>query len=84
MQDQTNLQPRAVILLKKMLALHESVIDCETCGEKLDCFAELVAAGNDPEKVLPAVQNHLECCRDCREVFEALIAILKAEKNGQC
>ncbi len=83
--DQTD-QPRAIRLLEGILNLHERGIecDCETCNEQLDCLAELVAVGHDPNKLLPAVQAHLDCCADCREEFEALLCILRAEQSGSC
>jgi deoxycytidylate deaminase len=77
-------QPRVVRLLQEILALHEAEVDCETCNEQIDCLAELVAVGHDPKKLLPAVQNHLECCTECHEEFEALLCILRAEQSGQC
>ncbi len=80
--DQPNNEPRMLVLLQEILALHESDVDCECCGDQLECLAELVAAGGDAKKLLPAVQAHLECCHDCREEFEALLAILRAEQAG--
>jgi hypothetical protein len=80
-------QPKLVQLLEQMMALHEAgadCVDCETCGEQIDCLAELVAGGCDAKDLLPAVQAHLDCCRDCREEFEALLAILRAEQLGLC
>jgi hypothetical protein len=85
--DQSAAQPKLVHLLEQMMALHEAgtdCVDCETCGEQIDCLAELVASGYDAKTLLPAVQAHLECCRDCREEFEALLAILRAEQSGLC
>jgi hypothetical protein len=85
--DQSAAQPKLVHLLEQMMALHEAgadCVDCETCGEQIDCLAELVAGGYDAKTLLPAVQAHLECCRDCREEFEALLAILRAEQSGLC
>jgi len=84
MNDQPEVKPRVLALLQQMLQLHESNIDCQTCGEQIDCLADLVAAGNDPAKVLPAVQEHLYCCNSCMEEFKALIAIIKAEQQGKC
>jgi len=45
------------------------------------CLAEQVAQGADMHVLWPAVENHLECCAECREEFEALLAIVRAEKN---
>jgi hypothetical protein len=84
---QSAAQPKLVHLLEQMMALHEAgvdCVDCQTCGDQIDCLAELVAGGYDPKTLLPAVQAHLECCRDCREEFEALLAILRAEQSGLC
>jgi hypothetical protein len=51
---------------------------CEDCGCHLDRIAELVAHGADLHTLLPEVEAHLRCCRDCREEFEALVAMIKA------
>ena len=32
---------------------------------------------------LPAVEAHLRCCGDCREEYQALLCILRAEIDGQ-
>ena len=82
--DQPTDDPRIVRLLQGILALHEAEVDCETCTEQIDCLAELVAVGYDPSKLLPAVQAHLDCCSDCREEFEALVCILRAQQSGKC
>ena len=79
----TNPPVRVMQLVERILAMHESELDCESCGAQIDCLAELVAVGHDPKKLLPAVQMHLECCRDCREEFEALLCILRAEQSGR-
>ncbi len=75
-------RPRIMQLVGKMLALHEAEAGCDECEDKLACLAEIVAAGQDPGKALSAIQMHLECCHDCREEFEALVAMLLAEKSG--
>lgn len=57
-------------------------LDCSDC-DKLAGLAERVASGQPVEDVLPALSEHLHYWRDCREEFEALVAILKAESNSQ-
>src|SRR5882762_9301708 len=54
--------PRVLKLLQEILSLHEAEVDCETCNQQIDCLAELVSVGHDPNKLLPAVQEHLDCC----------------------
>ncbi|HLY26517.1 MAG TPA: hypothetical protein VKQ72_09270 [Aggregatilineales bacterium] len=85
MPDQTQ-QPRVLRLLEEILSLHEASgnCDCETCTQQLDCLAELVTSGHNAKELLPAVQDHLDCCQDCREEFEALLCILRAEQSGSC
>lgn len=73
-------------LLRFILNTHEEqhdCIDCETCNQQFDSLAEQVAQGADLHALLPAVEAHLACCADCREEFEALVAIIRAENSGQ-
>jgi hypothetical protein len=60
----------------------DGIIDCETCGQQLNHLAELVASGAELGSILPAVEAHLGCCVDCREEFEALLTIVRAENQG--
>lgn len=57
-------------------------IDCSDC-DKLAGLAERVAKGQPVEDVLPALSEHLHYWRDCREEFEALVTILKAESSSE-
>lgn len=56
-------------------------MDCSDC-DKLAALAEQVAAGAPVEQVLPELAEHIHYWRDCREEFEALVAVLKAESGG--
>ena len=70
-------------LVQSIFTVHEDEeFGCEDCGCQLDYLAELVAAGADLSRLLPAVQAHLRCCTDCREEFEALVAIIQAQGTG--
>ena len=71
-------------LVERIYSIHETDIDCQSCDEQLDCLAELAAAGYDPKLIVPAVQAHLDCCASCREVFHALLTVVKAQQAGQC
>lgn len=57
-------------------------VDCPTCQEQLHTLWSLVEAGADIQQVLPAVSEHLNFCDDCREEFEAFVAIMRAEACG--
>lgn len=56
-------------------------IDCSSC-DTLAALAEQVASGTPIQEVLPALAEHVQYWRDCREEFEALVAVLKAEDDG--
>lgn len=57
-------------------------IDCSDC-DSLAALAEKVANGTPVERVLPALAEHIKFWKDCREEFEALVAVLKAESSGE-
>lgn len=52
---------------------------CEEVFEVIDQYAELVVAGEDPEKVMPLVHHHLRMCGHCREEFEMLLDMLSID-----
>jgi hypothetical protein len=60
----------------------DTIIDCETCSQQFVCLADLVASGIDTAQLLPAVQEHIDCCPDCFEEFHALVTVLSAENQG--
>lgn len=57
-------------------------MDCNDYCEELAQLAERVAAGESLETLLPDLQKHMQYWTDCREEFDALVAVLKAEKGG--
>ncbi|MCI0712273.1 MAG: hypothetical protein L0154_19115 [Chloroflexi bacterium] len=58
--------------------------DCEQFNMEMDCLAEMIAAGKARGDVLsPEMEAHIKHSNDCREEFEALIAILRAEEAGE-
>jgi hypothetical protein len=74
-----NLKPEVLKKLIRSIALaHENELDCDTCLEKIDTFAELTLSGKPAKEALPLVQEHLAHCHDCQEEFEALLAALKS------
>jgi hypothetical protein len=76
-------ESRAIDLLQRMLTLHESVIGCDECCEQMECLAERVLCGQKAEGVLQAIQNHIECCHYCRQEFESLVVVLRAEQTAE-
>lgn len=71
-------------LLTAIFTIHqdEELIDCETCSQQLDCLVDMANKGANLRDLLPAVEEHLRCCPDCNEEFQALAAIIRAESSG--
>ena len=57
-------------------------MDCESCSCQLECLAEKVAGGASLSDPLPEVEAHIRCCPDCREEWQALLCIVRAERDG--
>lgn len=63
----------------RMLAPTQDVeLACDDVHALLDQFAEVVKRGEDAPKAMPLLQLHLDMCPDCREEFEALMRVLRA------
>jgi anti-sigma factor ChrR (cupin superfamily) len=62
---------------------HEDMgIDCSAAHRDFDCLAEQAVMGTDIHIMLPQVAAHLDCCANCREEYDALVAILKSETQS--
>ena len=76
-------EERVKSLLDCLATTLDSEADCEQFNTEMDCLAELIAEGKARGDVLsPEIEAHIKHSKDCREEFEALIAILRAEDAG--
>jgi|GEM_PF-1032646 len=55
-------------------------MDCNDSCEKIAQLAEQVANGADLNDIVPELQKFMNYWGDCREEFEALVAVIRAEK----
>ena len=55
-------------------------MDCNDCCEKITQLAEQVANGADLNQLLPEMKKFMHYWGDCREEFEALVAVIQREK----
>lgn len=55
-------------------------MDCNDCCEKITQLAEQVANGADLNAIWPEMQKFMHYWGDCREEFEALVAVIRQEK----
>ena len=63
-------------MIRAVIATRPDEIGCDECFEELDSFIEMTLAGKNAADAMPLVDDHLRRCRDCREEFEALLAVL--------
>jgi hypothetical protein len=70
-------------LIENIFETHsDGGLDCETCSKQFNCLVEMVTSGVELRDLLPAVEQHIACCPDCREEFQALLSIILAENQG--
>ena len=56
-------------------------MDCNDCCEHIARLADQVAKGADLDDILPEMQKFMRYWSDCREEFEALVAVLQREHD---
>lgn len=79
-----NINERLKALIDCLASTQDDEADCIEFDVEADCLAEWLASGAAPTSVIkPRIQAHLDHSRDCKEEFEALIAILKAAQTGE-
>lgn len=54
-------------------------MDCNDCCEKITQLAEQVANGADLSDILPEMKKFQRYWGDCREEFDALVAVIQRE-----
>lgn len=67
--------------IHNIFTTQEEEIDCGQLFEALSQFVDMEISGKDAVHLLPYVQQHLEQCPECKELYQALydIAHLEAE-----
>jgi len=66
-------------MLGRLLGPAEPEIGCDECFEQLDSYVDLQVAGHDADAALPGLQAHLHGCPACREDYESLRALVRAQ-----
>lgn len=57
-------------------------MDCTEGCEQIASLADRVASGEHLDEIMPVLKEHMSHWRDCREEFDALVAVIRAEKSG--
>ena len=66
-------------LLTRLLGPTGSEVTCEECFELLDEYVDLELAGEDADRRLPGLREHLQGCPACREDHESLHDFVQLE-----
>lgn len=66
-------------MMKVLFLTRDEDITCSECFADLDIYVDKLRQGEDPAKVLPQVQRHLDQCSCCRGEFEMLRDMLEAQ-----
>jgi hypothetical protein len=71
--------------MKNMLGMIAHTQDreliCDEVHALIDQFVEMKMRGEDPTRLMPLVQQHLDMCPDCREEYEALLEALHIDRR---
>lgn len=59
-------------LLRRLLGPSGPEVTCDECFELLDEYVELELAGEDADRRLPGMREHLQGCPACDEDHESL------------
>jgi hypothetical protein len=73
--------PVAVPALMQQLAMTQDVeLSCDEVLALMGACAEAELRGEDHARLVPLFEKHIEMCADCREEFEGLLRILRAQQ----
>ncbi len=71
----------SVSRVMRQLAMTQPVeLTCDEVLRLMGACAEAVLRGEDHTQAVPLFEKHIEMCGDCREEFEALLRILRAQQ----
>jgi hypothetical protein len=65
----------------RLLAATQPVeLSCDEVLRLMGACAEAILRGEDATKAVPLFEKHIELCADCREEFEGLLRVLRAQQ----
>ena len=69
--------------IKRLLGPAEPELFCDECFEKLDHYVELELRGDAVDEQIPGMRPHLDGCSACREEYESLRELVRAEDGSR-
>jgi len=67
-------------IMRQLEATQTDELACDEVLRLMDECAEAAVQGQDVAALLPLFQRHVEMCADCREEYEGLLRLLRAEQ----
>ncbi len=67
-------------IMQQLAATQPVELTCDEILRLMDECAEAAVQGGDISALMPLFQRHLEMCGDCREEYEGLLRILRAQR----
>jgi hypothetical protein len=67
-------------VLRLLAATQPVELSCDEVLRLMGACAEAVLRGEDYGPVAPLFENHIDICADCREEFEGLLRVLRAQQ----
>ena len=69
-------------LLRRVLGPVGPEVTCDECFELLDEYVELELAGEDADRRLPGMREHMQGCPACHEDHESLRDFVRLERHS--
>jgi hypothetical protein len=69
--------------LDRFLTTDDADAGCAQTMDLLDAYAEMVAAGEDPERRYPGLTAHLRSCLPCADDLDGLLATIRSADREQ-
>jgi hypothetical protein len=66
-------------LVRLIADTREQELSCTECFDAIAAYVDLEAGGGDAAATLPALAQHLRQCGVCREEYEALRELARAD-----
>ncbi len=67
--------------LRTLENLRKEDMPCSEVYRQLDEYVEKIIHGEDAERLMPLLREHLDICADCCDEYEALLNVLRANLN---
>ena len=68
-------------LIRSLMNSNEEELSCSEVYDLLDQYAESHLRGEDAERLMPLLREHLDICDECCDEYEALLSAVEATKE---